>query len=96
MHYKNSEIDGQPPAPLYREHSFFIPNTKRLIKVTVSIGVASYLGAQAASVRSSSSSPIGALLRQADAATRSSAIASNQLMMGILARELNPMKIQPG
>jgi len=42
-HYKNSEIMANRLRRFIENNSFFIPNTNVFIKVTVSIGVASYL-----------------------------------------------------
>jgi diguanylate cyclase (GGDEF)-like protein len=42
-HYKNAEIMGNRLRRFVENNSFYIPNTNVFIKVTVSIGVASYL-----------------------------------------------------
>ena len=49
-HSKNSEIMANRLRRFIENHSFFIPNTNVFIKVTVSIGVASYLDHRPASL----------------------------------------------
>lgn len=49
-HYKNSEIMANRLRRYIENHSFFVPNTNVFIKVTVSIGVASYLDHKPASL----------------------------------------------
>ncbi len=49
-HYKNSEIMANRLRRFIENHSFFVPNTNVFIKVTVSIGVASYLDHKPASL----------------------------------------------
>lgn len=49
-HYKNSEITANRLRRYIESNSFFIPNTNVFIKVTVSIGVASYADHQPASL----------------------------------------------
>ena len=49
-HYKNSEIMANRLRRFIENNSFFIPNTNVFVKVTVSIGVASYLEHKPASL----------------------------------------------
>ena len=49
-HYKNSEIMANRLRRFIENHSFFVPNTNVFIKVTVSIGVSSYLDHKPASL----------------------------------------------
>jgi diguanylate cyclase (GGDEF)-like protein len=49
-HCKNSEIMANRLRRFIENHSFFIPNTNVFIKVTVSVGVASYLDHRPASL----------------------------------------------